>query len=42
VFLERSSLRGRCRDDAGISGDDGGSFLTMILGAALRDLHDAY
>lgn len=33
LLLElRSSLRGRCRDVCGTSGDDGGSFFTMILG----------
>lgn len=33
---ERSSFRGRCRDVVGTSGDDGGSFLTKILGGGPR------
>src|SRR6202035_543152 len=33
MFVERSSLRGRCRELFGRVGDEGGSFLTMILGA---------
>ena len=33
IFVERSSLRGRCRELFGRDGDEGGSFLTTILGA---------
>jgi hypothetical protein len=33
IFVERSSFRGRCRELLGRDGDDGGSFLTTILGA---------
>ena len=33
MFVERSSLRGRCRELFGRDGDEGGSFLTTILGA---------
>jgi hypothetical protein len=33
MFVERSSLRGRCRELFGRGGDEGGSFLTTILGA---------
>lgn len=32
VVEDKSSFRGRCRDVVGTSGDDGGSFFTMILG----------
>jgi hypothetical protein len=40
MFVERSSLRGRCRELFGRDGDAGGSFFTMILGALpeLREL----
>jgi hypothetical protein len=38
VFLERSSFRGLCRE-VGKSGEDGGSFFTIIFGGApFRDL----
>ena len=33
MFVERSSLRGRCRELFGRVGEEGGSFLTTILGA---------
>jgi hypothetical protein len=33
VFLERSSFRGLCRE-VGKSGEDGGSFFTIIFGGA--------
>lgn len=33
MLVERSSLRGRCRELLGRDGDEGGSFFTMILGA---------
>ena len=33
MFVERSSLRGRCRELFGRVGDEGGSFFTTILGA---------
>lgn len=29
---DRSSFRGLCRDVTGTSGEDGGSFFTMIFG----------
>ena len=32
VVEDRSSFRGRWRDGMGTSGDDGGSFFTVILG----------
>lgn len=32
VFLVRSSFRGLWREDAWISGEDGGSFFTIIFG----------
>jgi hypothetical protein len=33
MLVERSSLRGRCRELFGRDGDEGGSFFTTILGA---------
>jgi hypothetical protein len=42
MFVERSSFLGRCRELFGRDGDEGGSFLTIILGALpeLRFLRD--
>lgn len=45
VFFDRSSFRGLCRD-VGMSGEDGGSFFTIILGGTpfrdLEKLRDQY
>lgn len=35
--LDKSNLRGRCREVLGTSGEDGGSFLTIILGGPCLD-----